>query len=105
MAKREPAVELFYDPAELNPDVPRLRIGKRAGCWEVRADGGALLSSNATLPDALDDAMDRARTCSSEIIVRGSSGRIEWAVSQNPELVELARWLNARIPSEPGAAA
>jgi hypothetical protein len=40
---QESGIELFYDPADLDPDAPRLRIGKIDGCWELRDDAGALL--------------------------------------------------------------
>ncbi|HEU0302756.1 MAG TPA: hypothetical protein VFR37_25060 [Longimicrobium sp.] len=105
MATREPSVELFYDPEDLDPEASRLRIGKSNGRWELRDDGGALLSSHAILPEALDAALERSEVCFSEIVVRGSSGGIEWAVSQNPEMVELARLLNDTAPLRREAAA
>ena len=105
MATREPPVELFYRPEDLDPEAPRLRIDKSGGRWELRDDHGARLSSHTLLPDAIDAALERAEARFSEILVRGSSGRIEWAVSQNPEMVELARLLNETAPSRREAAA
>jgi hypothetical protein len=93
MATREPPAELFYDPAQLDPDAPRLHIRKRDDAWELRDANGALLSRGMLLPDVLDAALERSSVCFSEIIVQGAGGGIEWSVHQNPEYVELARVL------------
>jgi hypothetical protein len=95
MATREPPVELYYDPADLDPEAPRLYIGKNGSGWELRDEEGALLSAHAILPEALDAAGERSKVRFSEIIVRGASSSIEWSVSRNPEMVEFARVLNA----------
>lgn len=95
---REPPVELFYDPAELDPDAPRLRIGKRNGCWELRDEKEALLSCHASLPDALDAAVERSNVCFSEILVREATGRQEWSYHHNPDWMELIRLLVRTAP-------
>lgn len=104
MATREASVELFYDPADLDPEAPRLRIGKRDGRWEVRAGGGTLLSYHLTLPDAIDAAVERSNLCFSEILVREASGRQEWSVHHNQEWMELIRLLVRTAPSQREAA-
>lgn len=91
---RPASVDLFYDPAELDPDAPRLRIGKTNGCWELRGDEGTVLSCHRSLPDAIDAGLERSQVCFSEILFRGSTGREEWSVHHNPEWVDLARALN-----------
>jgi hypothetical protein len=93
MATREPPVELFYDPADLDPDAPRLHIRKNGNGWELRDDDGALLGEHAQLPEAIDAALERSSARFSEILVQGARGGIEWSVHQNPGLVELARVL------------
>lgn len=98
------AVELYYDPAELDPDAPRLRIQKRDGRWELRDDEGGLLSSHSALPGALDAALNRSRLRFSEILVRSSSGRREWSYNHNPEWMDLARILNQAVASQREAA-
>lgn len=99
MAKRNPPLELYYDPADLDPDAPRLHIRKNGVGWELRDDGGQLLSAHAQLPEAIDTALERSTIRFSEILVRGAVSPIEWSVSRNSEMVELARVLNAP-PSE-----
>jgi hypothetical protein len=91
VAGREPPVKLYYDPEELEPATPRLRISKCAGIWELRDDHGALLSSHLRLPDAVDAALERSEVCFSEILVMGANGRFEWSVRHNPELLEIAK--------------
>ncbi|HYR09036.1 MAG TPA: hypothetical protein VEQ60_14740 [Longimicrobium sp.] len=91
---RERPIDLYYDPDELDPDAPRLRISKCAGVWELRGPQGALLSSHARLPAAIDDALARSAECFSEILVMAATGRFEWSVKHNPEFVELARVVN-----------
>jgi hypothetical protein len=105
MATREPSVELFYDPAELDPDAPRLHIRKDDGVWELRDAGDALLSSHAKLPEAIDAALGRSRVCFSEILVRGAVSPIEWSVRLNSGMAELARALNQPDAAERDAAA
>lgn len=95
MATREPPVELYYEPADLDPEAPRLYIGKNGSGWELRDDGGELLSGHAQLPDAIDAALERSKVRFSEILVRGASSSIEWSVSRNPEMVGLEQVLNA----------
>ncbi len=104
MADREPRVKLYYDARELDPDAPRLRIGKRAGVWEMRDEEGALLSSHARLPDAIDAALKRSEMCFSEILVMATTGRFEWSVRHNPELVEIARVVARPVAPEREAA-
>jgi hypothetical protein len=104
MAKREPAVELYYDAEELDPKAPRLRISKRAGVWELRDAQGALLSSHALLPEAIDAALQRSEVCFSEILVMAATGEFEWSVHHTPEFVELARAVNRPAISEREAA-
>lgn len=94
MATREPPVELYYDPADLDPDAPRLHLSKRDGVWELRDGGGTRLSSHANLPGAIDAALERSNVRFSEIIVQGATGGIEWSVHDNPDCVEIARALN-----------
>jgi hypothetical protein len=101
---RERPIDLFYDPEELNADAPRLRISKCAGIWELRDDQGALLSSHARLPDAIDDALARSAECYSEILVMAATGRFEWSVKHNPEFVVLARAVNQPVELQREAA-
>ncbi|HEV3051577.1 MAG TPA: hypothetical protein VGX50_14830 [Longimicrobium sp.] len=95
---RNPPVELFYDPADLDPDAPRLRIGKGDGRWQLRDDDGALLSCHTTLPDALDAAAERSNVRFSEILVREATGRQEWSYHHNPDWMELIRLLVHTAP-------
>lgn len=97
-------VELYYDPAELDPDAPRLHIRKDEGVWMLRDADGVLLSSHAKLPEAIDTAEGRSRICFCEILVRGAVSSIEWSVRLNPEMVELARVLNQPVALEREAA-
>lgn len=94
MATRNRKVELFYDPAELDSDAPRLHIRKDDGAWELWDDAGVLLGRHALLPAALDAALERSKVHFSEILVRTASGKHEWSVRHNPDWVELARILN-----------
>lgn len=93
MATREPSVELYYDPADLDPDAPRLHVRTEDGVWELRDADDALLCRSMLLPEVLDAALERSNVRFSEIIVQGAGGGIEWSVHQNPEYVELARVL------------
>ena len=104
VATREPPVKLYYDTQELDPAAPRLRVGKSAGVWELRDEHGALLSSHPRLPDAIDAALERSDVCFSEILVMAATGRFEWSVRHNPELLEIARVVNRRVISEREAA-
>lgn len=104
MVTREPPVELFYDPEDLNPEAPRLRISKRAGVWELRDDHDVVLSSHPRLPEAIDTALERAEKCFSEILVMAGSGRFEWSVQHNPDWLALARAVNPPVLSEREAA-
>ena len=105
MATREPSVELFYSPEDLDPTAPRLRIGKGNGRWELRDGEGVLLGSHASLSDAIDAALERSEVCFSEILVRDADGLQEWSVHHNPEWMELIRLLVRTAPSRSEAAA
>jgi hypothetical protein len=91
---RAASVDLFYDPADLDPDAPRLCISKTHGLWELRDNEGTVLSCHSSLPDAIDAGVERSRLCFSEILFRGSTGGEEWSVRHNPDWVALARALN-----------
>jgi hypothetical protein len=104
MATHEPPVELFYEPDDLDPEAPRLRIAKTNGVWELRDDRDALLSSHARLPEAIDAALARSEQCFSEILVMAATGRFEWSVQHNPDWLELARAVNRPIETEREAA-
>ena len=91
MATRGPPVELFYDPAELDPHAPRLYVRRNGSGWELRDDSGELLGTHPTQDKAVDAALRRSRARFSEILVRGSTGRAEWVVSQNAEWLKLTR--------------
>lgn len=91
MATRDPPVELFYDPADLDPSAPRLYVRKENGAWALWDGTGVLLGRHSTLPDALDDALARSGERFSEILVRTATGTQEWSVAHNPELEWLAR--------------
>jgi hypothetical protein len=90
--------ERFYDPADLDPCAPRLRIRKGGGLWELWDDGHVLLGGHPRLPDALDAALERSAIRFSEILVRASDDSFEWSVRHNPEMQELARLLT-RFPA------
>lgn len=102
---REPPIELFYDPRELDPDTPRLHVGKSDGAWAVRDDGGARLSCHATLADAIDAAAERSNACFSEILVRDARGRQEWSYHHNPDRMDLIRLLVRTAPERREVAA
>jgi hypothetical protein len=104
MTKRKAPVELFYEPEELDPVAPRLRIAKKRGVWELRDEQGGLLSRHPLLPDAIDDALERSEVCFSEILVMAATGEFEWSVRHTPEFVELARAVNRPVFSEREAA-
>ena len=94
MATREPPVELFYSPDDLDPEAPRLRVTRNGEGWELRDDGGTLLSKHSTQVDAIDAALERSTLRFSEILVRGSTGRAEWVVNQDPRWLKLTRALD-----------
>lgn len=101
---RERPIDLFYDLDLLDPDAPRLRISKCAGVWELRDDQGALLSSHARLPAAIDDALARSSERYSEILVMAATGRFQWSVHHNPDWLEVARAVNQPVMPEREAA-
>lgn len=103
MARRKP-LEFYYDPAELDPDAPRLHIRKHDGVWELRDDADVLLAAYARLPGALDDALARSATQFSEILVRAADGAFEWSVRHNPDWEWLARFMNEVTAGEREAA-
>lgn len=95
MGTREPSVELFYDPADLDPAAPRLHVRKNGSAWELRDDGG-LLSAHATQSEAVNAALACSKRRFSEILVRGSTGRAEWVMKQDPRWLALANgWRKA----------
>ena len=94
MATRKPALELFYDPTELDSAAPRLHVRKENGVWNLYDGEGVLLCRHSKLPAALDDALARSSTRFSEILVEAAGGRFEWSVHHNPDMEWLARFLN-----------
>jgi hypothetical protein len=96
MATREPSVELFYDPAELAPGAPRLHVLRNGDTWELQDEEGAILSTHPTQNDAIEAARRRSEVRFSEILVRGSTGRIEWQFDQNPEMLRVTDWFRER---------
>jgi hypothetical protein len=101
MATREPPIELFYDPADLDPEAPRLRVSRNGEGWELRGDDGVLLSKHPTQGDAIDAALERSGVRFSEILVRGSTGRAEWLVGQDPLTQDLSRILRSQFGTHP----
>jgi hypothetical protein len=98
MATREPPVELFYDPDDLHPTAPRLYVWRNAEVWRLEDEAGTLLSIHPTQDAAIDAALDLSTLCFSEILARGSNGRIEWRIDQDPELLRAARaWRTERL--------
>lgn len=91
MATREPPLERYYDPAALDPDAPRLHVRRNGVGWELRDVAGGLLSAHPTQDDAIDAALCLSKRRFSEILVRGPTGRAEWAVNQDPAWLELTR--------------
>lgn len=91
MATRKTPVELFYDPEDLDPQAPRLCVTRNGEGWELRANEGDLLSKHSSQAEAIDAGLERSKARFSEILVRGSTGRAEWVVNQNPEWLKLAR--------------
>jgi hypothetical protein len=104
MTTREPPVERFYDPADLDPTAPRLYVWRNGGTWELLDETDTVLSAHATQRDAIDAALDRSQVRFSEILARGSTGRIEWRIDQNPALLELTEyWLAKRVGGQEAA--
>jgi hypothetical protein len=103
MATREPPVELFYDPADLDPNAPRLRVVRNGVGWELRDEAGVLLSTHPTQADAIDAALERSAVRFSEILVRGSTGATEWVVGQDALTQQLSRLLRDQYSPENGA--
>jgi hypothetical protein len=100
MATREPPVELFYDPDDLHPDAPRLRVTRNGVGWELRDQGGVLLGTHPTQMDAIEAALERSAVCFHEILVRGTTGRGEWVVNQDPEWMRMSRLLDSAVESQ-----
>jgi hypothetical protein len=94
MATRESSIDLYYDPEDLDPDAPRLRVTRNGKGWELRAGEGDLLSKHPSQAEAIDAALERSKARFSEILVRGSTGRAEWVVNQDPKWLKLTRALN-----------
>lgn len=104
MATREPPVERFYDPDKLDPDAPRLYVWRNGDTWELLDETHTVLSTHADQRDAIDAALDRSQVQFSEILARGSTGRIEWRIDQNPALLELTEyWPKRRLRDQKAA--
>jgi hypothetical protein len=104
MATREPPVERFYDPDKLDPDAPRLYVWRNGDTWELLDEAHTVLSTHAAQRHAIDAALDRSQAQFSEILARGSTGRIEWRIDQNPALLELTEyWEKRRIQTQEAA--
>lgn len=86
MAMRELPDELFYDPADLDSDAPRLYVLRNGDTWELQDEAGDVLSTHPTRRDALEEAHQRSATRFCEILARGSNGRIEWWMEQSPAM-------------------
>lgn len=100
MATRESEVELFYDPDDLDPHAPRLRVTRNGVGWELRDDAGLLLSAHPTQMDAIEAGLGHSARCFSEILVRGTNGRGEWVVDQDPDRMEIWRLLDQVVDSQ-----
>lgn len=96
MATREPPVELFYDPAELTPDAPRLYVRRNGTSWRLLDQNGDLLSTHPTQSDAIGAARCISKERFSEILVRGATDALEWRLDQDPEIVEITDRLRGR---------
>jgi hypothetical protein len=104
MATREPPVERLYLPEDLDPGAPCLHVMRNGSGWEVRDDDGSLLSKHPSQGDAVDAALERSKVRFNEILVRGSTGRVEWLVGQDPLTQELTRILRSQYPAVEGSA-
>lgn len=89
MATRESPVELFYDPQELAPDVPRLYVRRNGTSWRLLDQDGVLLSTHPSQSDAIGAARHISKQRFSEILVRGSTDALEWRLDQDPEIAEI----------------
>jgi Uncharacterized protein conserved in bacteria (DUF2188) len=89
MATRTPPVELFYDPADLDPDAPRLYVLRTDDAWELQDEEGAILSTHPTQRDAIDAGLARSAVEFCEILVRGSTGDLEMRLDQDPDLLRI----------------
>jgi hypothetical protein len=96
MATREASVELFYDPGELTPGAPRLYIRRSGSVWDIRDEDGGILSTHPSQNHAIDEARTRSRQRFCEILVRGSTGELEWRLDQDPEVAEIVDRLRGR---------
>jgi hypothetical protein len=97
---RPSPVELFYDPATLTAGAPRLYVWLDGEKWRLEDEAGTLLSTHPTQEDAIDDALGRSKLRFSEILARGSNGRID----QDPELLPAAEaWRKERFRDQEAA--
>jgi hypothetical protein len=96
MATREPPVELFYDLENLRPGAPRLYVWRNDNEWELLDQDGVVLSTHPSQNYAIDAARERSRAQFSEILVRGSTGRVEWRLDQDPGIAKITDRLRAR---------
>ncbi|HEX6036756.1 hypothetical protein [Longimicrobium sp.] len=104
MAMREPPEELFYDPADLDPDAPRLYVLRNGDTWELQDEPGDVLSTHPTRRDALEDAHERSAVAFCEILARGSNGRAEWWMEQNAAMRKATEYWRTK-PTEQREAA
>lgn len=101
---REAAEELFYDPADLDPDAPRLYVLRDGDAWELQDEAGNVLSTHPTQRDALDAAGERSAISFCEILVRGSNGRAEWYVEQSAAMRSaMEYWRGRRLAQREAA--
>jgi hypothetical protein len=104
MATREAPEELFYDPADLDPEAPRLYVLRNGDGWELQDEAGDVLSTHPTQRDALDAAHEQSAIRFCEILVRGSNGRAEWYVEQSAAMRKaMEYWRNQRLAQREAA--
>ncbi|HEX6041258.1 DUF2188 domain-containing protein [Longimicrobium sp.] len=96
MATHEPEVELFYDPADLDPNAPRLYVTRNGVGWELRDGAGLLLSTHPTQAHGIEAARRQSLRRFSEILVRGSNGAVEWRLDQDPDVAPIVDWFRKR---------
>jgi hypothetical protein len=96
MATREPPVERFYDPADLDPTAPRLYVWRNGDTWELLDEADTVLSAHSTRREAICAARKRSELRFSEILVRGGTGCMEWQLEQDPELLRIIDSLRRR---------
>lgn len=89
MATREPPAELFYDPQELAPGAPRLYVWRNGFSWELQDEEGVLLGTHPSQTHAIEAARRLSKQRFSEILVRGSTGELEWRLDQDPAVAEI----------------